>query len=249
MSDWFADAGMWEAFAPAMFTDSRLSGTAAEVDGVIKLLQLEPGERILDLCCGQGRHSLELARRGYRVTGVDLTQAYIDAARAGAAREALDVEFVVGDAREFRRPGAFDAVISMYTSFGYFEAFADDLVHLTNAYQSLGPGGRMLLDTLGKEPTIRRFTSRSWVTHGDDFVLTENVIVGAWERIILRWIRIHPDGGRDEASLNIRLYSAVEMAAATTQAGFDSISVYGDLAGRPFDGGATQMVAVVRRGS
>lgn len=247
MADWFADDAMWRAFAPALFTEDRLERTPAEVDRVVSLLGLEQGARVLDMCCGPGRHSLELARRGYRVTGVDITSEYLEQARASAQSEDLDVEFVHGDAREFRRPRAFDAVISMYASFGYFDTVAEDQRQLEWAHRSLRSRGAVLIDSFGKEATSRVLTPRSWHRAGEDLMLMENVVLGAWERLALRWILVHPEGRIERAELRIRLYSAVELAALSRQAGFRSIDVFGDLDGGAYDHTATRMVAVIRK--
>jgi SAM-dependent methyltransferase len=247
LPDWFADDDMWTGFAPAIFPESVVSGTSTQVDLVVKLLNLVPGAAVLDMCCGPGRHALELARRGYPVTGVDRNRAYLDQARISADGEDQEVEFVESDIREFRRADTFDAVISMYTSFGYFDSIGDDIRQLENAYASLRSGGQILVQTQGKESASRTYTPRDWVRIGEDIVLRENVIIGPWQRLDQRWTLIRPDGTRQAGNLNIRLYSAVEMAAVLRQAGFGSITVHGDLAGGPYDHRARQMVAVARK--
>ena len=128
------------------------SGCApSEVEAALKLLGLKPKGRVLDLCCGPGRHSLELARRGFAVVGVDNTAGYIAEAKKRAKSEKLKVEFVKGDMRCFRRLGAFDAVINMFTAFGYFKNPRDDRRVLENIHRSLKPGGKLLMEMLGKE--------------------------------------------------------------------------------------------------
>src|SRR5689334_4942622 len=127
MSQWHENDEFWEFFRANLFSRERVERAPAEVDGVIRLLDANPGARILDLCCGVGRHSLELARRGFVVTGVDRTAAYLERARHRAEQESLAVELVQSDMREFARPDAFDGAINLFTSFGYFENLADDL--------------------------------------------------------------------------------------------------------------------------
>ena len=100
---------------------------------------------MLDLCCGVGRHSLELVRRGFRVTGVDRTQAYLDLVAAAAKREALDLELVRQDMREFHRDESYDGVINLFTSFGYFEDPRDDQRVVDNVYASLRSGGVLVM--------------------------------------------------------------------------------------------------------
>jgi 2-polyprenyl-3-methyl-5-hydroxy-6-metoxy-1,4-benzoquinol methylase len=145
------DEAFWREAAPAIFNEERRKSAASEVDQVVSLASLAPGAAVLDLGCGQGRHSLEFARRGYSVTGVDRTGGYIDVARETAVREKLEIEFLHADIREFRREGRFDLAVSMLTSFGYFEEQADERRVLENARASLRPGGWLLIDLMGKE--------------------------------------------------------------------------------------------------
>ena len=96
--------------------DSRLA--VQEVDGLISLLNLQAGQTILDVCCGYGRHAIELAKRGHRVTGVDLAPLQVNAAVARAAKAGVQAEFLVGDARHMRFRQPFDVTLHMLTSFG-----------------------------------------------------------------------------------------------------------------------------------
>jgi SAM-dependent methyltransferase len=238
---------MWSDFEEVIFNPGRLARAPADVDGVVRLCRLQPPAHVLDLCCGPARHSVELAKRGYTVTGVDLDSRYLERAARGAATAEVDVELVNGDARDFSRPRTFDAVINMYSSFGYFETIADDRAVLGNIFTSLKPGGVLLIETMGKETVARQVKDRSWYYLGDDIVLVENNIVGAYERAELRWTLIGRDGSRKLAVLNIRLYSAVEIASLLKDAGFDDISIFGDLQGRPYDVQASLLVAVARK--
>src|SRR5512138_1360083 len=130
-----------------MFDEGRWAEVPAVVSGIEALAGLKPGARVLDACCGPGRHSLELARRGYRVTGLDLTESYLEAARETASAEGLSIEFLRGDVRAFRRPGAFALCLNLFTSFGYFKSREEDIGTLRNFRASLAPGGALVLET------------------------------------------------------------------------------------------------------
>ncbi|MEA2682391.1 MAG: hypothetical protein QOK05_719 [Chloroflexota bacterium] len=227
----------------------RVGRAGPDVAGVIRLAQVPEGGAVLDLCCGIGRHSLEFARHGYAVTGVDLNRGYLDRSRAQAEAEGLNLELVESDAREFVRPRAFDLAVNLYTSFGYFDSLADDQRLLQNMRESLRPGGALVIETMGKETVARQMKGRSWFMSGEDqqdVVLVDNRVIGAWERVELSWTLIKPDGRRAEAKLNIRLYSAVEMASLLRECGFVTTTVYGDLQGRPYDQDAALLVVVAR---
>ena len=159
---WHEDDEFWERWEPVMFTQQRLANTPAEVEQIIALLDIKPEAQILDLCCGVGRHSLEFARRGFQVTGVDRTQRYLSQATEQANREGLHAEFVQDDMRTFCRPDSYDAVINMFTSFSYFEDPEEDRQVIANVYQSLKSEGKLILETHGKETLARIFRERVW---------------------------------------------------------------------------------------
>lgn len=99
---------------PAYLKYSFTKGTIGEIDGVLELSGIKPGATVLDIGCGPGRHSIELAERGYQVTGVDISKTFIDLATAEAAERGLDnVRFEVGDARTLSFDGRFDLVLSL----------------------------------------------------------------------------------------------------------------------------------------
>ena len=148
---WYDEDAFWHLFEPVLFSPQRIARAGEEVDSLARLLPIGPGALLLDLCCGTGRHSLELARRGCLVTGVDRTGAYIEKARAAAAQESLAAVFAVADMRDYCEPGSFDVVVNLFGSFGYFEDPEDDRRVVANAYASLRPGGQFLIETMGKE--------------------------------------------------------------------------------------------------
>ncbi len=247
MAAWYEDDGFWTTFYPAMYHDARWQVAGEEVEGVVGLLGLEPGARVLDVCCGPGRHALALARQGLRVTGVDRTVPYLEIGRERAASEGLEVEFVQEDVRGFQREGAFDAAVSLYTSFGYFEDPAEDQRVLRNLCQSLRPGGKLLMDMSGKEVLARVFQKQSWLELEDGTLfLVERTLQGGWEQIENRWVLVR-NGKRHEQRFTVRIYSGVELKAMMLAAGFDTVEVYGTLEGAPYDQNARRLVAVGSR--
>jgi len=246
MSDWYNNDAFWETFESFMFTPERIESARAEVDGMTGLLGVRSGTKILDLCCGAGRHSLEFARRGFDVTGVDRTRAYLDKARAAAAAERLAVAFVEADMREFVRPDAFDAAINFFTAFGYFDDPADDLKVARNLRTSLKPGGRLLLDVNGKEVLAAKFRPRDWSRRGDAIVLEERRLLDGWKRIESKWTWIRGDERR-ESTLTLRLYSGAELENILLEAGFANVELFGRLKGTPYDETAERLIAVATR--
>ncbi len=249
MSAWYEEVGFWTDLHDFLFSHVLTREAAAsEAEQIIALLELEGRAPVLDLCCGPGRHSLELARRGLAVTAVDLTSSYLEKLEAQAAKEKLAIEAVNADMRQFRRPAAFDGAINLYSSFGYFEDPEDDLRVLRNLHEALRPGGKLLMDMQGKEPLARKFRERDWHTlpDGSGYVLEERKLRGGWGWLDVRWILVR-DGAPKTFNFGLRLYSGAELKASLRQAGFSDVVLYGDLDESPYDLDAKRLVAVATR--
>lgn len=242
MSEWFEGPGFWDTMAAVMFRRERLEQTPAEVDSLVELVGLAPGAHVLDLCCGPGRHALELHRRGFTVTGVDLHAPYLEQ----AGQRDAGVEWIRADMREFSREGAFDAAINMFSSFGYFEDQEDDRRVARQVCRSLKSGGAFLIDTMGKEVLARKFQPRAWYEVEDGSILIEDrKLVDGWGGTRTTWMRIH---GREQQSFTfyVRLYAGTEIARLLSDAGFAKVALFGGLDGRPYDHEAVRLVALAR---
>jgi SAM-dependent methyltransferase len=179
------------------------------------------------------------------VTGVDRTAAYLAEAQSRAEREGLPDRFVAADMREFVRPGAFDAILSLYTSFSYFEDPDDNLRVLENVADSLRPGGQFLLQMMGKEVLARIFQARDWREQEGTYFLQERSVSRDWSWMNNRWILIR-NGRVHESHVGHWIYSANELVEMLLDCGFADVDVYGDLDGNPYDHTARQLVTVAR---
>ncbi|MBL6941227.1 MAG: methyltransferase domain-containing protein, partial [Rhodospirillales bacterium] len=141
-----------------------IEATRKEVDLLISATGIRPGDRILDLCCGQGRHVIELAQRGFSaVSGIDRSPYLIRTARKRARKLGLSVPFREGDARVVRVPaGSLDAVCMMGNSFGYFESEDDDRQVLQSVQKALRDRGTFAIDISDGEWMRNHFEPRSW---------------------------------------------------------------------------------------
>jgi SAM-dependent methyltransferase len=255
--EWFLDKTFWEEYAPIIFDAKRWNEVPEVADGVTRLAKLRlydenpavpPKEppRILDLCCGFGRITTELARRGFYPTGVDITETYLTTAREDAAHEKLDIEFVHADARSFKRPGAFDVAVNLYISFGYFEDPQDDRLMVKNVYDSLKPGGTFIIETLGKEIVVRDFVETEWFERAGCLVLTHYTPLDSWGSLQNRWILVR-DGRRIERTFTQRLYAASELRSLLLDAGFSSVNLYGGWDESPYDHRAAILIAAAEK--
>lgn len=222
--------------------------TEREVDGVLGLLGVRPGSRVLDLCCGQGRHAVELAARGYRVTGLDRSQVLLREARAAARARGLRVYWVQGDMRLLPFIRHFDAIINLFTSFGYFASEDDDLRVLREVGALLRPGGGFLLDTFHKADLERRYVParvEQEEAHGGR-VTWRSLFDPATSRLEARGTVVFPDGRRSRLVHSIRAYAPGELADLFRRAGLHPEAWYGGLDGQPLAADSRRLVAVAR---
>src|SRR5438270_3995889 len=201
--------------------------TEQEVDLLIRSAGLERSDRILDLCCGQGRHSLELAQRGFQhVTGLDRSRYLIRLARKRARQRNLQVSFHEGDARRFRLgDGEFHCVCVLGNSFGYFDRPEDDLAVLEAVKRALASGGVLVMDLMDGEWMRSHFEPRSWEwVDQNHFVCRERGLAEDGDRLISREVVVHAERGviADQFYAE-RLYSKERMEALMQRAGFGNL--------------------------
>lgn len=245
-SKWFNDDSYWDTLGPVFFSPGRLEKADTEVAQIIELLAIPAGSAVLDLCCGVARHTMAFARRGFRVTAVDRTPSYLQEAQNKVQAASLEVDFIQADMRDFCQPESMDAAINLFTSFGYFEDPDDDRKVIENIYNTLKPGGKVVLELIGKEILAGNFRERDWSEENGIMVLEERKIRDNWGSIESRWIVIK-DGKKYERTISLRLYSGVELSALLTSCGFSEVKVYGNLAGSHYDHAAERLVAVGRK--
>ena len=167
-ADWWHD--FFPAFRP-VFNLRRHKITNAEVRFLIKRLKLTTGSEFLDCPCGIGRIALPLARKGIRVTGVDIAPYYLDELASKARRRGLSVELHEGDMRDTDFHNRFDAAANLWTSFGYFEKESDNQKVLKRMYQAIKPGGRFLLRSAGSRKRLGQRCSCDKRLNGSDWSL------------------------------------------------------------------------------
>jgi SAM-dependent methyltransferase len=244
--EWFDDDSFWREFYPFMFPEDRI----AKADGqMLKALKLArpPGKSALDLCCGPGRCSIALAKRGFSVTGVDRTKFLLDKARARARAARLRIEWIQRDMRDFVRPGAFAFVLSMFTSFGYFDDKRDDQIVLENIFASLRPGGVCLFDLMGKErlARIHEPTTSTRLPDGS-LVVERHEIFDDWTRIRNEWLLIR-NGRAKSFKFHHTIYSGQELRDRMERAGFVGLKLYGNLDGDGYGPNAQRLIALGRK--
>ena len=244
---WYEDEKLWEIMEPVMFTEARIAFTSNEVDAIKSLCRITPDEAVLDLCCGVGRHSLELARRGHKVVGVDRTSQYLDRAKKTAEEENLTIEFVLDDMRTFYRKKSFDVVLSMFTSFSYFDDHEEQMLVLRNIYASLRPGGRLMIESMGKEILARIFLRQSWSEWPHGFMLEEREAIENWSKMHNKWTFIERNGTVHKWDVIHWIYSGAEIKEMLESVGFSDVKIFGALDGRDYDNESDRLVVVATK--
>ena len=218
----------------------------SEVDFLVSTLDLKAGDSVLDLACGTGRHSVELAARGLDMTGIDFNPTVLDVARRTAGERSVSVHFLELDMRELSGAGLYDAAISFWTSFGYFEDEADDLRVAQRVAAALKPGGRFLIDLQVTESVLPRFQERRWVWFDEERpkrLLEEASFDIDTGRVDCEWTFIEDETVRSSRS-SIRLYSYRELCELLREAGFRQFEGLETVTGTPFRLGSRRLSLV-----
>ena len=246
MSQWFEDENFWNNLYPFMFPEQNFAVAADEVDAILDLAGVDKG-RVLDLACGPGRHATALAKRGFRVTGVDLSYALLQKARARERAAQVEVEWVQQDMRLFVRPEAFDLAISIFTSFGYFDDRRDDLKVLQNVHHSLRKGAVLVMDMMGKECLANGFLPTTSEELADGRLRVERrEIVEDWTRVRNRWTIIEK-GEATAFRFETTIYSGQELKDRLFEVGFGDVQLFGGLDGSAYGVDARRLVAIARK--
>lgn len=209
--------------------------TRQEVAALERILGLRPGLRIADICCGEGRHLLPLLRRGYDLTGLDVSPWLLQRAREAAHRERLPVRLVRGDARRLPfRDGSFQVVMNLFNSFGYCEREEDNYSILAETARCLAPGGQFLLDTRNAQYQILFAPVRRAVVGAGGVELVQSC---RYDRDRHRLSILWEDAeGRVVHRAGFRLYQLEELRAMIARVGLEEVGVYGGYEGAAFDG-------------
>lgn len=202
--------------------------TCREVDFLQDFLRLEKSWPILDLCGGQGRHSLELSRRGFRnVTVLDYSEFLIELGMQKAQKEGLNTRFIKRDARDTCLPsGNFRVIIVMASSFGYFVEEIQNEKILREAFRLLMPGGLLFLDLPNRDYVVNQFKSRSWHEANEEILVCRERRLHHEDVIYSREMVISKAKGliRD-ATYCTRLYTPEKITEMLNSAGFDKVQI------------------------
>jgi len=239
-----------------MFDDARWAEAPTVAQYVKDLAGLKEGSSVLDAGCGLGRISVELAALKLDVTGVDIIQSELDAARESAEAEGVPLRLINHDLRTFQKPASFDCAVNLYTSFGYCNTIAEDLQILRNIAESVKPGGTFIMECTSRETAVMYWTPGEEFERAGYKVVTHFEVVGAWEGLSSQWT-LYPAGTDLEKNPDTkpvvdhcfvqRLYPASFLRDKLLEFGYSKAQVYGDYDLSPYDEHARTMLLIGRR--
>lgn len=220
--------------------------TAQEVAGVMAMLDLNPGSHILDLCCGQGRHAVPLSQAGHRLTGLDRSVYLLEQARSAADTAGVQVQLVRGDMRQLPWREEFDACLSLFSAFGYFEDDAENEQVLLQVASALKPGGVFLLDVANRDYCLLRLWPSTWRRLGEVAILEETEFDPLTSRFTTAFTWV--DGGKWESlTHSVRHYTAPELTGMLQRAGLEPVAHYGDFEGEEFDLYSSRLIVIAEK--
>jgi SAM-dependent methyltransferase len=245
LSTWYVDFftelpnAWWRAAIPPEVTSD-------EVDFLVRFAGLRPGSRVLDVPCGSGRHTLELARRGCRVTGLDVSAEAIAHARSAAAAEDLEVDLRLGDMRALPTDSDVDAAVCLGNSFGYLE-HSGTKEFLAGVARLLPSGGALVLDYgFVAESLLPNRTEEIPMSFGGVEAVQVDEYDTANSRLLTAFtFRRGTEVHRGTSVQHV--YTAAEVTRLVTEAGFTGIQRYGDITGAPYRLGSGRLLLVARR--
>jgi SAM-dependent methyltransferase len=246
MAEWWE-----ELFSSAGWQSVQLGWTSVEdgveqADRIERALMIEPASSVLDVPCGTGRIAIELASRGYHVTGVDFVDRFLDDGRRTAVERGIDVELVHGDARDLPVEGPFDAALCFWGSFGYFDD-AGNLAQARTVARALRSGGRFLLDVPTVESVAARFRPRNWFVVEETTVVMETTFAVGTSRAETEWTFLREGEPREVRRSSTRLYTVHELTDLLREAGFVAFEARDDALGE-FTLGSDRLWLVATKG-
>ncbi len=220
--------------------------TLAEAAFVAKALKARKNMKLLDVPCGNGRHSLVLAGSGYRMTGLDISDEFIQEAQTASAASAAAVEWVLGDMCQMQWTAEFDGAFCLGNSFGYFE-FHDMLGFLKRLSRALKPGGRFVFDShMVAESVLPNLKEHEWFQLDDLLLAIENHYRAEESCVETNYRFVH--GGKIETRTSLHwVYTLAEIRRMLEQAGFALLETQGGIDGQPYSLGSPLLVATAQK--
>ncbi len=238
--DWFVD---WfdSPFYDLLYSKRNDSEAAFFIDNLLTNIDIAPNSSILDLACGKGRHSVYLHKKGFRVTGVDLSKRSIDFARQF---ETAGLEFGIQDMRIPLKNKQFDLIVNLFTSFGYFDDLADNVQVLKSVKSMLLPEGTFVMDYLNGEKLIQTIVAEEAKTFPEaHFKIKRKVENG----FVIKSIELQTPDFKQDFLEKVRLFSLQELANMFEQASLKIVKIFGDYSLNTYEPNTSDRIILIAK--
>lgn len=220
--------------------------TQAEANFLEKELAAPVGSRFLDVPCGNGRVCLELASRGYRMTGLDLSEEFLEEARANSPKARIKMEWIPGDMRRIQGNDIYDGAFCLGNSFGYLE-YHDMEAFLEGLSRSLKPKARFILNTgVVAEALLPNYKEREWYQFDDILFTMENTYRADVSCLETKMTFIRDGKTETRESLHW-VYTVAEIRRMLGRAGFTVLETYESVESKPFQLGSQELFVVAQK--
>jgi SAM-dependent methyltransferase len=237
-AEWFA--GWFDSpYYHLLYSHRDHSEAERFIDNICRWLNLPKGAKLWDLACGKGRHSLALSKRGYTVTGTDLSDNSISEASKNSSET---LEFLVQDMRAPFRESYFDAVFNLFTSIGYFDNYNDNFLVFKNVSLALRPGGRFVVDFFNSEkvksaPSVEKVEERSGISFATNKTVRDNTVVKS--------IRFSDKGTDYAFEERVSLLLKSDFLAFSAAARMSPVAIFGNYDLGAFDPASSDRMIIV----
>lgn len=220
--------------------------TPLEVDFIADTLQLPQGSHLLDLGCGYGRHAMPLAEKGFRVTGLDLSTDLLQETTDHPLFQSANLSFIRGDVRHFPFSRPFDAILNLFSSFGYFDDENENFLVLQNVAQALKPDGLFFLETANRDFIIAHNPPVQIYRPPNMTLIEERTFDSLTSQSVVH-VTIIQDGQETHLEHMIRLYTATEMDMLLASVGLQTIGIWGDYHGSAFSTDTPNLIMLAQK--
>lgn len=222
--------------------------TGMEIGFITKTLGLEPGMKVLDLGCGWGRHTIALAKKGYKMTGQDINPFFLEEGRKEASAEGVSVRWIERNMRNIAGRKEFNAILNLFSSFGYYEREEDHQAVFYAVARALRRGGYFLIDVINREKILHPYQAERVIKTKEGAVLKvkakfDLMTSRSNERRVLKL-----EGRRKkEYSLTLRIFTLTELIAMARKANLSFVACFGGYKGNPIDLRSPRCILIVQK--
>lgn len=211
---------------------------------VLPYLDLKPNSRVLDLACGNGRHTVNLVKYGFSVTGLDLSSSLLGLAKSEAERQHVKAEFIEADMRFFKLSPAFTAIFNLFTSFGFFEDDRENFSVFKNVSDHLIPNGYFIFDYLNADHIKKNLVTET-SKKTDKFCIFQNRRIE--KDMVKKYVRIEKNDEVLEFEESVKLYPFELIREVLQNFGLEITNTWGDYSGNPLSESAERLILTARK--